>query len=70
MAMFGLDDWIAELAGGEGLAVVLLVALLLGLRHACDPDHLVAVSALIASDATTAPAGPAGWGSRGERAMP
>ena len=48
--MFGLDDWIAELAGGEGLAVVLSVALLLGLRHACDPDHLAAVSALIASD--------------------
>jgi ABC-type nickel/cobalt efflux system permease component RcnA len=48
--MFGLDDWIAELAGGEGLAVVLLVALALGLRHACDPDHLAAVSTLIASD--------------------
>jgi ABC-type nickel/cobalt efflux system permease component RcnA len=48
--MFGLDDWIAELAQGEGLALVLLVALLLGLRHASDPDHLAAVSALIASD--------------------
>jgi ABC-type nickel/cobalt efflux system permease component RcnA len=50
MATFGLDDWIAELAGGEGLAVVLLVALALGLRHASDPDHLAAVSTLIASD--------------------
>ena len=48
--MFGLDDWIAELAQGEGLALVLLVALLLGLRHASDPDHLAAVSTLIASD--------------------
>jgi high-affinity nickel permease len=48
--VFGLDDWMAELARGEGLAHVLLVALLLGLRHASDPDHLAAVSTLIASD--------------------
>ena len=48
--MFGLDDWIAGLAHGEGLAAVLFVALLLGLRHASDPDHLAAVSTLIASD--------------------
>lgn len=48
--MFGLDDWIAELAQGGGLLIVLLVALLLGLRHASDPDHLAAVSTLIASD--------------------
>jgi len=48
--MLGLDDWIGALARGEGLAVVLLVALLLGLRHASDPDHLAAVSTLIASE--------------------
>jgi ABC-type nickel/cobalt efflux system permease component RcnA len=48
--MFGLDDWIAELAHGEALAAVLAVALLLGLRHASDPDHLAAVSTLIASE--------------------
>ena len=48
--MFGLDDWIAELAQDGGLALVLFVALLLGLRHASDPDHLAAVSTLIASD--------------------
>ena len=48
--MFGLDDWISELARGGGLLVVLAVALLLGLRHASDPDHLAAVSTLIASD--------------------
>ena len=48
--MFGLDEWIAELAHGEALAVVLAVALLLGLRHASDPDHLAAVSTLIASE--------------------
>ena len=48
--MFGLDDWIAELAHGEALVAVLAVALLLGLRHASDPDHLAAVSTLIASE--------------------
>jgi len=48
--MFGLDEWLAELAHGEALAVVLAVALLLGLRHASDPDHLAAVSTLIASE--------------------
>jgi len=48
--MFALDDHIADLAQGSGLALVLLVALLLGLRHASDPDHLAAVSTLIASD--------------------
>jgi len=46
--MFGLDEWIAGL-GGNGL-MALTVALLLGLRHATDPDHLTAVSTLILSD--------------------
>jgi cytochrome c biogenesis protein CcdA len=32
------------------VAVVLLVAVLLGLRHATDPDHLTAVSTLIVAD--------------------
>lgn len=48
--MLGLDDRIAELSGGGGLALALLVALLLGLRHATDPDHLTAVSTLVMSD--------------------
>src|SRR4051794_1130083 len=48
--MLGLDDRIADLAQGGGVALVLLVALVLGLRHASDPDHLAAVSTLIASD--------------------
>jgi ABC-type nickel/cobalt efflux system permease component RcnA len=48
--MFGLDEQIAGLAQGEALALVLVVALLLGLRHASDPDHLAAVSTLIATD--------------------
>src|SRR3954454_5026733 len=42
--MLGLDDWIARLGGGGVMAFV--VALLLGLRHATDPDHLTAVSTL------------------------
>ena len=46
--MFGLDEWIASL-GGNG-AMALAVAVLLGLRHATDPDHLTAVSALVLSD--------------------
>ncbi len=48
--MFEIDDWLAQFAQGRSLALVLLVALLLGLRHASDPDHLAAVSTLIASD--------------------
>lgn len=48
--MFGLDDRIVALGDGHTLVLVLGVALLLGLRHATDPDHLTAVSVLIASD--------------------
>ena len=47
--MFGLDDRIADLAGGSWV-LALLIALLLGLRHATDPDHLTAVSMLVAGD--------------------
>jgi len=47
--MFGIDDWLASYSDGAGLAVVALVAVVLGLRHATDPDHLAAVSTLIAS---------------------
>jgi cytochrome c biogenesis protein CcdA len=47
--VLGLDQAISELAGG-GLVVVLGIALLLGLRHAADPDHLVAVSTLLATE--------------------
>ena len=48
--MFGLDDHIAALGAGELFLVVALVAILLGLRHATDPDHIAAVSTLVASD--------------------
>ena len=47
--MFGLDDWIASLSNGTSLVVVCAIAVLLGLRHATDPDHLVAVSTLLTS---------------------
>jgi len=47
--MFGLDDSIAHLSTGGSTLVVVLVAVLLGLRHATDPDHLAAVTALVAS---------------------
>jgi ABC-type nickel/cobalt efflux system permease component RcnA len=47
IAVFGLDDRIAELGAGGGIAVAFLVALLLGLRHSTDPDHLTAVSTLV-----------------------
>lgn len=47
--MSGIDDAIARLAGGS-IPLGLLVALLLGLRHATDPDHLTAVSTLVLGD--------------------
>ncbi len=49
--MPGIDRWIAGFAHGPFL--VLVVALLLGLRHATDPDHLTAVSTLVLSDDRT-----------------
>jgi ABC-type nickel/cobalt efflux system permease component RcnA len=47
--MFGLDTWIAHLSNGATLLAVTGVAIVLGLRHATDPDHLAAVTTLIAS---------------------
>ncbi len=44
----GFDERIARHAGSGALRLV--VALLLGLRHATDPDHLTAVSTLVLSD--------------------
>ena len=43
-----LDGWIAGLSDGTSLGLVVLVAVLLGLRHATDPDHLAAVTTLVA----------------------
>jgi high-affinity nickel permease len=47
--VFGLDTWIAQLSNGATLLAVAGVAVVLGLRHATDPDHLAAVTTLIAS---------------------
>jgi HupE / UreJ protein len=46
--MFGLDDRIAAFSHGGSLWIVFAVAVLLGLRHATDPDHLAAVTTLVA----------------------
>jgi ABC-type nickel/cobalt efflux system permease component RcnA len=46
--MFGLDNWLAHFSDGATLGLVALVAIVLGLRHASDPDHLAAVATLIA----------------------
>jgi high-affinity nickel permease len=46
--MFGINEAISGLAPGHGAVIVLLVAVVLGLRHASDPDHVVAVSTLVA----------------------
>jgi len=48
--MFGLDDSLAGFSDGASLSIVLAVAVLLGLRHATDPDHLAAVTTLVASE--------------------
>jgi len=45
-----LDDVITGLFEGAPLVVALGIAFLLGLRHASDPDHLVAVTSLVAAD--------------------
>lgn len=47
--MVGLDDKIAALSHGAPVWIVMAVAVLLGLRHATDPDHLMAVTTLVAS---------------------
>jgi len=64
--MFGLDDQIASLSDGVALWVVVAVGILLGLRHATDPDHLAAVTTLIAGgrERTARAAGALGlaWG--------
>jgi ABC-type nickel/cobalt efflux system permease component RcnA len=49
--MSGLDEWIMNL-GSSGMT--LIVAILLGLRHATDPDHLTAVSTLFLAEGRNA----------------
>jgi hypothetical protein len=45
-----LDGWLTQLLDGAPLLVALGIAFVLGLRHASDPDHLVAVTSLVAVD--------------------
>jgi high-affinity nickel permease len=47
--VFGLDERIASASDGTTLIVVLAAAVVLGLRHATDPDHVAAVATLVAS---------------------
>ena len=53
--MLGLDDQIAGLGAGQTFLIVAAIAALLGLRHATDPDHLTAVSTLVASEGDRSP---------------
>ena len=49
--MGALDGWLEGfIQGPASIWVILLVSALLGLRHASDPDHLAAVTTLIASE--------------------
>jgi ABC-type nickel/cobalt efflux system permease component RcnA len=49
--MPAIDGWLEGfLQGPATLWLILVVSLLLGLRHASDPDHLAAVTTLIASE--------------------
>ena len=45
-----LDSVLTGLFDGAPLLVALGIAFLLGLRHASDPDHLVAVTSLVAAE--------------------
>jgi len=45
-----LDTWLTGLLDGAPLPVALAIAFVLGLRHASDPDHLVAVTSLVAAE--------------------
>ncbi len=60
--MFGLDHALAGASDGTTLLVVLGIALLLGLRHATDPDHLAAVTTLAAGDGRAAARLGLAWG--------
>ena len=44
MGAHELDTWLTGIFEGAPLIVALIVAFVLGLRHASDPDHLVAVT--------------------------
>ena len=45
-----VDAWLTGLFDGAPLLVALATTMALGLRHASDPDHLVAVTSLVAAE--------------------
>src|SRR3954462_14753387 len=47
--MFGLDSAVMSFSDGTKLLVIVGVSILLGLRHATDPDHLAAVTTVVSS---------------------
>jgi hypothetical protein len=59
--VFGLDQEIASLASGRPL-IALAIALLLGLRHPLDPDHLAAVAAMARNSRRRSAAIGLSWG--------
>ena len=60
--MGAIDGWLEGfMHGSVGVGVILLISLFLGLRHASDPDHLAAVTTLIASEEERKQARKAGW---------
>jgi ABC-type nickel/cobalt efflux system permease component RcnA len=65
------DSWLQSLLSGAPFLVAMAIALALGLRHASDPDHLVAVSSLVAADGgeTRAAARLGGWWGAGHAAV-
>jgi ABC-type nickel/cobalt efflux system permease component RcnA len=65
------DTWLQGLLSGAPFLVAMVIALALGLRHASDPDHLVAVSSLVAADGgqTRAAARLGGWWGAGHAAV-
>ena len=64
-----VDHWLTGLFDGAPLLVALGIALVLGLRHASDPDHLVAVTSLVGPMVATR-AGPRGSAPGGEQGTP
>jgi hypothetical protein len=65
-----LDEWLTGPLDGAPLLVALAIAFVLGLRHASDPDHLVAVTSLVAADGgdTRRAAGLGAWWGLGHAA--
>jgi high-affinity nickel permease len=65
------DVWLTGLFDGASLPVALAIAVVLGLRHASDPDHLVAVTSLVAAEGgdTRKAASLGGWWGAGHAAV-